>query len=509
MVVFDSHDDVETWAQGQTPEARAAFAARAALRVLPDFTGQPSTVDPGRALLSLRAMLTASVRSAYKSEAVGSAAKASASASASFSTAADTAFAASTSAALTAAAAAASAAASASADPALAGRWAVRALQAAISSSAASAAAKVLACAAAASSAASSADDPAAAALAALFAARAVSEDHDGALWQAMSSDATDIERYGPVKIFTTPLWPPASPPGLGQAHLESSNSLWDSDPQTWAFWRDWHQGILDGRAPDWELWHVIALIPGADWDQGPAHVAHIIARLQVMVRTSIAAPLVWDDARSVLVIAAEPPLPGDVMRFATERIRLALDAAVLAGAVNGFNQSSSEAYGVRTALERHSDEPSLLATAFWDAALSLAANIGDRYPEDQSLINFRNALWTVTDEICEQDESARQRCLRLSQLAQPRELRPTELPLVTDMVEVVVPHADPHATAVIRWYAKAVEGPLGAVKWVRARFLNLLTSAANILDRLKRTDDRIGWLVQRISDLFDWFQGN
>lgn len=44
-----------------------------------------------------------------------------------------------------------------------------------------------------------------------------------------------------------------------------------------WSFWREWYQGFLDGSPMDWELQRRVAMIPDADWEKGPEHIARVI----------------------------------------------------------------------------------------------------------------------------------------------------------------------------------------------------------------------------------------
>lgn len=54
----------------------------------------------------------------------------------------------------------------------------------------------------------------------------------------------------------------------------------WSSSPH-WSFWREWYQGFLDGKPLDWELQRRVALIPDADWEQGPQHIAAKIEEIR------------------------------------------------------------------------------------------------------------------------------------------------------------------------------------------------------------------------------------
>lgn len=76
-------------------------------------------------------------------------------------------------------------------------------------------------------------------------------------------------------------VWPP-----LWHAHPipDDIEKLWErlataleNSPKEWEFWHLWYNGILVGEPLDWELQREVALLPGEDWEQGPAHIAKLI----------------------------------------------------------------------------------------------------------------------------------------------------------------------------------------------------------------------------------------
>ncbi len=62
--------------------------------------------------------------------------------------------------------------------------------------------------------------------------------------------------------------------PDDSKSYLYQSQGICD-------FWRDWYQGFLDGKPLDWELQRRVALIPDADWEKGPAHIAEKIEEIR------------------------------------------------------------------------------------------------------------------------------------------------------------------------------------------------------------------------------------
>lgn len=59
------------------------------------------------------------------------------------------------------------------------------------------------------------------------------------------------------------------------RAHLSA-------DPETWGFWLEWYEAILDGNPLPWELsFRIATTLTDADWDAGPAHVAGRIEEIR------------------------------------------------------------------------------------------------------------------------------------------------------------------------------------------------------------------------------------
>jgi len=467
MVEIKSRKSAVAWLEGKPREVHVAFAARCALRALPGigWAGEARLGD--MALPVLRAMLTSGVAAVGPTPEIRQAAPPAALAA--------------TSAADSVAGLAASAARSASV--------------------------AVVAC-----FAADSAADLAATAGADLAAAAdpvpsssASADSSFGAYSAGFCADAAALEKDRPELVFRLRLWPAEPMPEGLDAPLARLTAFWEAEPATWGFWRDWYQGMLDGRPMDWALQTRIALIPDEDWQKGPAHVAGIIRTLRVNRQTEVAPPLVRDEDAGVFRVASENEVSDGTLSFARDRIALALENALARGA-NGLTEEAYETITIRTALERHPDNASILATSFYDACLSLQKNIGDSYPEDTSLINLKNALYATSEEICEQSDEARQRCYRLAKLAPPAPVTPGVAEDAQTIAEAVAPEADAAAQEIIRDDAETIARGGIVPKWVRARFTNYVTTITIWMDRAKKADGRLSWLVKRVGELMDWW---
>ncbi|MGV6840485.1 MAG: hypothetical protein ACWA40_09865 [Planktomarina sp.] len=94
-----------------------------------------------------------------------------------------------------------------------------------------------------------------------------------------------DVERLDVVisSIFTHSLWSDENftrYPEIIPAYYDLL-TYFDSDPETWSFWRRWFVGMWNGSPMDWDLPTQVALIPDEDWQKGAAHIAGEIAKIE------------------------------------------------------------------------------------------------------------------------------------------------------------------------------------------------------------------------------------
>ena len=110
-------------------------------------------------------------------------------------------------------------------------------------------------------------------------AAAAASSYAAAAIWVEIRKDAGILASGDDPTTFR--LWSVAEPNWSRQAAAEI-RALWaEKGPADWSFWTRWRDGVLSGQQINWDLQRDIALIPDADWQQGPAHMAGLIAKLE------------------------------------------------------------------------------------------------------------------------------------------------------------------------------------------------------------------------------------
>jgi hypothetical protein len=97
-------------------------------------------------------------------------------------------------------------------------------------------------------------------------------------IWGQIQDDAAMIEKGEDISLKT--LWSQAPPDRL-QANEMVMLEAWRDDAPTWDFWARWWDGAQKGEPLDWALQEKVALIPDADWEQGPEHIAGVIRGIE------------------------------------------------------------------------------------------------------------------------------------------------------------------------------------------------------------------------------------
>lgn len=173
----------------------------------------------------------------------------------------------------------------------------------------------------------------------------------------------------------------------------------------------------------DWDLQRRVALIDAEDdfkvWKDGPEAVAKEIARIEQDFRTRVDRAAVFERDAGVFRLEDDPAPPLEALEFACKRVLLALENALASGTSNGLREDSYETIAIRSAVEQHPDDASVIAVSFFDACMSFDKRIGDEYPDDLSLTSLKNALWRTVEEITELDDPAKARVQRYVQLGQ------------------------------------------------------------------------------------------
>ncbi len=269
-------------------------------------------------------------------------------------------------------------------------------------------------------------------------------------------------------------------------------------------FWRRWMRSAYEGVLMDNKLQFEVANIDESIWQEGIEAVAAEIEKIEARLKTSVATPLVRNDADDAFVLDDEQQLETELLDYLKERVGGALSTALKASGNNGFDEECEEALAIARALE--SANPSAVAGLLNDASLMFQTNLGNRYPEDGALIALQTAAFSAAEEICETDEIARKRCLRASKLYRrenPEAIDPEEL---KELTEALAAETKGEARAIIEEDSKAIASGQRVGNFIRARFANYSATIVLWIDKAKKSVARVEWLWKMVRKLMDYF---
>lgn len=272
-------------------------------------------------------------------------------------------------------------------------------------------------------------------------------------------------------------------------------------------FWTRWHAAFLNGNPLPWALQLSVAQIPDEIWAMGVERVAEEIRKLEFEYNTSSNQRLTQNKLSGLFRTESNLSPPKEVRDFVVRRISLALDSAIQSTGDNEFNDTCYEAIVIHGVLSLEGASTSDLATNFFDAALSLKQNINSIYPDDTSLQNLANALAAVTEELCELDDKAKERCALLAGYNPGKSvenLPPTELAKVPEVVSV---HLDPSAKSILEDDIGQILDPVRPnTRVVRMRLTNWLSTLSIWMDRTMKGDKRAKWVADVVRRLRGWW---
>ena len=457
-VDFSSVASAQEWLEGQTIEVCCAISSRAALRVCANLGELDEDLLPPVALASFRAILTSAVRSLGRT-ADEDWLKESAHFAAYFAQSAHSAtHSGSAPSSISTAYSAAAFAAHAVHSPQFYG-YAARSVDFAVASAASSAA-------------------------------------RYAAAFDAAQTNLTD---------YHIPLWAGADvPPAIQEAHERLLKRL-NQDRTTWGFWHDWYLAMWEGRFDSWDFATEVAKIPDEVWDEGPEAVASAIRLIERQIKTSVSPRLVknneqkWDVERDVSI-------PQEPLDFAIAQVELSLKSALAPGQSNGLTEKSSETVLIRGGCGPYRNHPSVVATSFWNACMSLQRNIGDIYPETASLIVLQNVLYTSVEEICAQDELISARIAKLAVLETRRIPTPQEKEDLAKVPDLVADETTIRVQEELREMVDIIRETDKSPRFLRAKLVNWITTLGSGIDKAQKNEKRGQWLLSLARRISGWF---
>ncbi len=213
-------------------------------------------------------------------------------------------------------------------------------------------------------------------------------------------ASAENLEENGVLGVMSTPLWRDGMPPKWAELWDEMKKAR-SKEPQVWGFWIDWYEGLLEGRAPDWELWRGVALIDDAIWQAGPEAVAAAIEGVKaelVRARLPLAEDLVADPETGLFSVVPRVVANLPLLAASLGQVRDAVED-VLAEASNGLREASSDIRVLRRAVERYANDPQRIEM---DMSLVSASLVGQVAREDLPASSAVLALQAVVQQAAE-----------------------------------------------------------------------------------------------------------
>lgn len=167
-------------------------------------------------------------------------------------------------------------------------------------------------------------------------------------------------------------------------------------DDATWGFWKDWYQGLLDGREPDVELWHDIAVVPDGDWNLGPAHIARKIEEIKarhLAAKLPLAETVEFNQQSGKFFFSPLPIANPTLLGAALSQAADALEDA-LTDARNGLQENSRETRVLRRTFARYGNDPQRIEMDFTTIQAGLVRQIAtDELPASEENLGLIRAL--------------------------------------------------------------------------------------------------------------------
>lgn len=205
----------------------------------------------------------------------------------------------------------------------------------------------------------------------------------------AVFSDATAGKTKSHVALFSASLWPATD-------HIEHLLSFWRSfsnrpDPdKTWTFWKEWYQGMLDGKPLDWDLQLQVALIEDGVWKEGPEAVAKEIERIKaahLAKKLPLAETIELNPDTGRFHTSPVPVQNAPLMAALLTRISDDLEDAMTGH--NGLTERSGDVRKISRVVTRYGNDPQQAELTLTTVAKSLRRQIHDSHELPESSDNL------------------------------------------------------------------------------------------------------------------------
>lgn len=276
------------------------------------------------------------------------------------------------------------------------------------------------------------------------------------------------------------------------------------TDPRV-DFFRRWFERVEIGQPLEWELQRRVALIPEQIWQAGADAIADAISSIERAFRTEVGPRPVLTDT-GLVDVSEDQAIDEEPLAFACGQVDVALMAALASDAGNGLTETSVETVLIKSALDKHGSQPSVVATSFWNACMSLDRQIGDVYPETTALIALKNTLYVSVEELCAQNDVIRDRIGKLAALETRRYPTEDEREDIKSVPGAVQDVTTPRAQAELQEIVDIVIATEKPPRVWRARLVNWVTVLGQIIDKGQKNQKRVDWLIKLGGRIAKWF---
>jgi len=332
-------------------------------------------------------------------------------------------------------------------------------------------------------------------ALKAVFAETVLPEER----WEAAALDC-EIEPH--EDIMTVPLWHNRDIPErlLGKWNAFKEENYKISDPIRILI--DWYEGLLAGAPNRRGLQRDLSKLPAEAWSSPDRDASRIFRAVELKDKTGILPDLEHNPETGLIRFSESQNLPDHVEEFHIKKIETILDSCPNPEGGNGFNNESYEHLLIRNTINKHKNNNALFADLLLGACLALDKNIGDKYPEEIYLVDLKNALYNVVEEICEINEFAREQCSKRWLLASRRNAPEISTKDVNDVADMLNGSVESEVLDLIEFDSENIKRNNFGTLASKARITNIISSVIILVEKGKKIETSINWLIKKFEQL-------
>jgi len=199
--------------------------------------------------------------------------------------------------------------------------------------------------------------------------------------------------------VFDIALWPTATQPTNWEELLSGLRRFWQNDPKVWDYWGRWYEGFLNGNPLNWDIQFAITSLPDEDWNKGPEWIAGKIAGIErdfLSKRAPLAETIEFNPETNKLHAIPLDIAKPDLVTATLSQVSDALED-VLADPSNGLNPTSREVRVAQRTLDKYADDPQQIELNLVSVAAGLRRQLFDTFELPETEEN-RAFLQTAED---------------------------------------------------------------------------------------------------------------